>query len=171
MAQKDELSNVIDTCMRHGLNWAECPAYRRILGSDIERSRLVRVPGFRAEMAEEIKQWANEWSVRETGREMFPESGAVTLSEGQLRKVISESIKKVLTERYLEPGTADYETDRIAKALKDTYPQYESFVDEYVYGGYYEQYKKAGGWAIRDGFREFVKRRQRGTVAESSKKR
>lgn len=100
MERKDELSNVIDTCARYSLNWAECPAYRRILGSDVERSRLVRDPGFRAEMADAIKQWANEWSVRETGREMFPESGTVTLSEGRLREIISESINKALGDKY-----------------------------------------------------------------------
>ena len=42
---------------------------------------------------------------------------SVQLSESKLRKIVSESVKKVLSERYLEPGTADYETDKIATLL------------------------------------------------------
>lgn len=82
----------------------------------------------------------------------------VKLSESKLRKIVSESVKKVLFERYLEPGTADYETDKIAKELKRFYPQYEDFVDEYVYGGYYEPYLRGGN--VKEGFREFVKSKQ-----------
>lgn len=42
----------------------------------------------------------------------------IKLSESQLRNLVAESVKKVLAERYLEPGTADYDTDRIAQKLK-----------------------------------------------------
>lgn len=96
----------------------------------------------------------------------------VKLSESQLRGIIAESVRKVLSERYLEPGTADYETDKIAKDLKRSYPQYESFVDEYVYGGYYEQYARMSGgyFCVREGFREFVKKKQHGNIAEGVKK-
>lgn len=96
----------------------------------------------------------------------------VKLSESQLRGIIAESVRKVLSERYLEPGTADYETDKIAKDLKRSYPQYERFVDEYVYGGYYEQYARMNGgyFCVREGFREFVKKKQHGNIAEGVKK-
>ena len=83
---------------------------------------------------------------------------SIKINEAQLRKVVAESVKKVLSERYLEPGTADYETDKIAKELKRFYPQYEDFVDEYVYGGYYEPYSRGGN--VAEGFREFVKSKQ-----------
>ena len=98
-------------------------------------------------------------------------TNTVKLGEAQLRGIIAESVRKVLSERYLEPGTADYETDKIAKDLKRSYPQYESFVDEYVYGGYYEQYARMSGYiGVREGFREFVKKKQHGYIAESVKK-
>lgn len=85
---------------------------------------------------------------------------SVRLSESKLRKIVSESVKKVLSERYLEPGTSDYETDKIARELKRFYPQYEEFVDEYVYGGYYERFANRVNPDINGGFREFVKSKQ-----------
>lgn len=105
------------------------------------------------------------------GSDDYRQKHTVKLSESQLRGIIAESVRKVLSERYLEPGTADYETDKIAKDLKRSYPQYESFVDEYVYGGYYEQYARMSGYiGVREGFREFVKKKQHGNIAEGVKK-
>jgi hypothetical protein len=94
--------------------------------------------------------------------------GKVKINESQLKNLVAESVKKVLAERYLEPGTADYDTDRIAQKLKHDYPQYEGFVDEYVYGGYYEPYTRMSGYrnspsvGIENGFIEFIKSKQRG---------
>jgi hypothetical protein len=86
----------------------------------------------------------------------------IKLNEEQLRTVVAESVKKVLSERYLEPGTAAYETDKIAKELRRIYPQYEDFIDEYVYGGYYERFLRNG--QVKNGFREFVKSKQLGNI-------
>lgn len=88
------------------------------------------------------------------------DENTVKLSESKLRKIVSESVKKVLSERYLEPGTSDYETDKIARELKRFYPQYEEFVDEYVYGGYYKRFANRVNPDISGGFREFVKSKQ-----------
>lgn len=111
---------------------------------------------------DEYRAWMQNYrnGFNDYGKPESERKGIVKVNETQLCKMIAESVKNVLSERYLEPGTADYKTDKIAKELKRFYPQYEDFVDEYVYGGYYERFANRVNPDIQGGFREFIKSKQ-----------
>lgn len=110
MEGNDVLQTVINTCNRYGIDWMQCPSYKKLTQSDINRSRLRKDARFRTEVAEEIRLWANQWSLKETGEELFPKSFVSTtkqqaqydngwkniagkLSESKLRKIVAESVR------------------------------------------------------------------------------
>ena len=132
MEGNDALQTVINTCNRYGIDWRQCPSYKELTQSDIDRSRLMKDARFRTEVAEEIRLWANQWSLKETGKELFPKSFrpmskqqpqynnswkniAGKLSESKLRKIISKVIKESLGygEEYYICSETDYNGGKV----------------------------------------------------------